>query len=359
MENNRDFKDLATYQEISSQPGSVAAAVAAVSEQADRILAIWSERQYRQIIVTGCGSTYFLSIGAASLFQMLTGITARAAPASELLLDPKQIYATDAAPVLLVAVSRSGATSETLRAVQSFQKAALGDVLTITCSPDNDLSRMGRVNIVLTAAAEKSVAQTRSFSSMWVAACTVAGTFVQERMLLDQLERLPEVSRRVTEASDEPLRSLGSDLSLDRIYFLGSGFRHGLAREASLKMKEMSLTHAEAFHFMEFRHGPMSMVDENTLIVGLLSDDPHGHERAVLTEMQALGARLLLLSEAEVQGILADSIIFDSGLDEIVRSALYMPPFQYLALGRAVAKGVNPDQPRNLTAVVYLDNTYR
>ena len=64
-------------------------------------------------------------------------------------------------------------------------------------------------------------------------------------------------------------QSIGADLDLDRFYFLGSGPRYGLACELSLKMKEMSLTHSEPFHFMEFRHGPMSMVTESTVIVGL------------------------------------------------------------------------------------------
>lgn len=343
-----------TYQEISSQAATVASALNAVRVQADQLQAFWAERLYEQVIFTGCGSTYYLSLAAASVFQMLTGVTARAVPAGELLLMPQETIPRKPAPILMVAISRSGTTTETLQAVKQFQQAAYGTVLTITCNPDNTLSKLGRINITIPAAAESSVVQTRSFSSMWVAACALAGTLAGRKSLLDQLERLPEASARITRSTDESMRSLGGNLTFERIYFLGSGLRHGLAREASLKMKEMSLTHSEPFHFLEFRHGPKSMVNENSLVVGLLSDDLQGYERSVLHEVQSLGARILAISDGPVEGLAAQSVVFDSNLDEIARSALYLPPVQYLALGRAVAKGLNPDEPRNLEAVVYL-----
>src|SRR5690606_13567687 len=87
-----------------------------------------------------------------------------------------------------------------------------------------------------------------------------------------------------------------------RVFYLGSGALYGLACEAMLKMKEMSLTHAEAFHTLEFRHGPKSMVDSETLIVGLL-DGQNEIELAVIEEMRALGATTITLSQAAGDGI--------------------------------------------------------
>ena len=84
---------------------------------------------------------------------------------------------------------------------------------------------------------------------------------------------------------------MGRDASLDRFYWLGSGPRQGLACELSLKMKEMSLTHSEPFHFMEFRHGPKSMVTPQTLVVGLRSTRNGPAESAVLEDVKALGGR--------------------------------------------------------------------
>ena len=93
--------------------------------------------------------------------------------------------------------------------------------------------------------------------------------------------------------------ALGQDDGLDRFYFLGSGPRYGLACELNLKMKEMVLCFSEPFHFMEFRHGPMSMVTPSTLLVGLRSEQNRDHEQVVLDEMQQRDARLLVMAEAE------------------------------------------------------------
>lgn len=94
-------------------------------------------------------------------------------------------------------------------------------------------------------------------------------------------------------------REVGENLNYDRFYFLGSGIRYGLACEVNLKMKEMTLTHSEPFHFLEFRHGPMSMVNENAVVVGMVSELNARHEKAVLEEMENLGGRIVALSEAD------------------------------------------------------------
>ena len=114
-------------------------------------------------------------------------------------------------------------------------------------------------------------------------------------------------------------------------------------------MKEMTLTHSEPFHFFEFRHGPMSMVGESTAVIGLRSSANAKHEQAVLDEMDALGAQVLSLGEEKTD------VPFVSGLAEEIRNALYLPVLQLMAYYRAIAKGLNPDKPRNLRAVVHLD----
>ena len=141
---------------------------------------------------------------------------------------------------------------------------------------------------------------------------------------------------------------LGRNLDIDRFYFLGSGPRYGLASELSLKMKEMALSHSEPFHFMEFRHGPKSMVTPSTLVVGLLSKSNYQQEAAVLEEMSALGAQVL--SMGEEQAIAS----FQSGLDESIQNILYLLVGQVMAFERSIAKGLNPDLPHNLDTVVKL-----
>jgi glucosamine--fructose-6-phosphate aminotransferase (isomerizing) len=129
-----------------------------------------------------------------------------------------------------------------------------------------------------------------------------------------------------------------------------------LACEANLKMKEMSLSVSEAFHFLEFRHGPMSMVDERTLVVGLLSEKAHADELAVLREMRTLGAQTLVLADQPLAEQEADyQVCFHSGLPETNRAVLYLPVLQLLGYYRAMKNGQNPDQPHNLTAVIVLE----
>ena len=108
---------------------------------------------------------------------------------------------------------------------------------------------------------------------------------------------------------------------------------------------------------MEFRHGPMSMVDEQTLVIGLLSDTGLEQEINVLHDMQAYGAHTLALAEnASVFGDKEpnDIVELNSNLGEWERGALYLPVLQRLAFHRAIAKGLNPDKPHNLKAVIEL-----
>jgi glucosamine--fructose-6-phosphate aminotransferase (isomerizing) len=121
-----------------------------------------------------------------------------------------------------------------------------------------------------------------------------------------------------------------------------------LACELSLKMKEMSLSHSEPFHFMEFRHGPMSMVTPSTLLIGLLSEQNRAQEQAVLDEMAQRGARVLVMADTGAD------VSFQSGVDEAARNVLCLPIGQLIAFERALHKSLDPDRPHNLTAVVRL-----
>jgi glucosamine--fructose-6-phosphate aminotransferase (isomerizing) len=303
---------------------------------------------YQQVLFTGCGSTYYLSVSAAALYQELTGCTARAVPGGELLLNPNIVTPAGGAPQLLVAISRSGTTTETVRAVEWFKASGRGDVIAIS-SYDAALSRLADVAILIPKGGEESVAQTRSFASMYVAAVSLCARMADRRDLLDSMAALPAAGRRLLVERASLAQEIGGNRSLDRFYFLGSGIRYGLACEANLKMKEMTLTHSEPFHFLEFRHGPMSLAGPGAAIVGLVSDANRTHELAVLAEMKALGATTLTLAESGAD------ISFESGIPEAVRGVLYLPALQIMAFQRSLAKGLNPDRPHNLTAVVHLD----
>ena len=252
-----------TFDEIMSQPEAWAQALKAVEASAQALRAL--VQGAGEVVFTGCGSTYYLALAAAALFQEMSGVQARGLPASEVWLYPRSGYHPER-ETLLVAVSRSGTTTETLRAVESFKERSRGKVLTLSCYPESDLPGLGHLNLVFESGQERSVAQTRAFSVLYLA--TVALAALRAGRDLGPLSRLPEAGRELLGSYAKLARGLGADAGLDRFYFLGSGPRYGLACELSLKMKEMSLSHSEPFHFLEFRHGPKSMVTETTLMVG-------------------------------------------------------------------------------------------
>jgi glucosamine--fructose-6-phosphate aminotransferase (isomerizing) len=214
---------------------------------------------------------------------------------------------------------------------------------------DEALSRLADFNIVIDKGQEQSVAQTRSFASMYVAVTALCAKMAGRGDLAEAMGKLPEIGNWVIGNYEGWVKGIGENLDFNRFYFLGSGIRYGLACEVNLKMKEMTLTHSEPFHFLEFRHGPMSMVNEKTVVVGLLSDANRVHEARVLSEMKRLGATVAALGESEAD------VVFESGIPEGVRGVLYLPVLQLMAFYRSLAKGLNPDRPHNLTAVVKLD----
>jgi glucosamine--fructose-6-phosphate aminotransferase (isomerizing) len=335
-----------TRHEIASQPEAWATALADLAGQADALGELFARGGYDSLLFTGCGSTYYLAIAAAAVAQELCGLPARGLPASELWLDMPAAARVGRKP-LLIAVSRSGATTETIRACEAWL-AVGGDLLTLSCYPEQPLATMGRLNLLLASGQEQSIAQTRAFSTLYLAALFAAARWAGRDDLLAALQGLPAAGRRALAAGQAPARAVGADLGIDRIYVLGSGLRYGLACELSLKLKEMSLSHSEPFHFLEFRHGPKSMVTPETLVIGLRSEANRAHEQAVLDEMQAQGGRTLTLAEGDAE------VSFGSGLPESVRAILYLPPLQQLAFERSLARGLDPDRPLHLDAVVRL-----
>ncbi len=332
-----------TYKEIISQPEAWAQALDVVHASQ-----LPKAGDYTQVLFTGCGSSYYLSLAAAALYQELTGRAARAVPAGELLLNSQTVVRRDViSPSLLVTISRSGTTTETVKAVDKFKNEKRGDVVVIT-NYGEVLSRFADINIVIDSGQEESVAQTRSFASMYVAVTAFCARMAGRSDLVEAMGRLPEVGNWVIGNYESWAKSIGENLAYDRFYFLGSGIRYGLACEVNLKMKEMTLTRSEPFHFLEFRHGPMSMVNENAVVVGMLSDVNRVHEAKVLSEMKMLGGTVAVVGEKEAD------VCFKSNIPEEVRGVLYLPVLQLMAFYRSLAKGLNPDRPNNLTAVVKL-----
>ena len=337
-----------TRRELMSQPEVWEAVIDQVAGRAAEFGEFLARGQYTHAVFTGCGSPYYLALSAANVFQDFTGLPAVARPASEIWLAP-----TDLPPIrgrgLLVIASRSGETSESVRAGETFRREGRGDVLYIGCYGGRSLEAVSSYTLILPEAQEESTAQTRALSAMYLATTALALIAADRQGDLAELRKLPPAGRRMLAEYGDLALSVGADLDLDRFYFLGSRALYGLASELSLKMKEMTLSHSEPFHTLEFRHGPRSMATEGACVVGLLSEGRRALEQAVLAEMADQGAQLLTLDEHDAD------VAFASGAPAPLRDVLYLPVGQLVALERSLAKGLNPDAPDNLVAYVTLE----
>ena len=339
-----------TWREIMSQPDVWEEALAAFNPQ-DPLLQSWRETgAFDHVIVTGCGSTYYLALTAARLLRQ-AGCHALACPASELLLHRRSVC-LPGHQYLLLSVSRSGATSETVRAQEQFKSRIGGTVITITCDSGSPLAIDADLAIAIDAAQEVSVAQTRSFSSMLLVAQQLAALIAGHDLAASR--PLPTFCRHLLERYGDLAQSLGEDTTIQKFFFLGSDALYGIACEAMLKMKEMSLSYSEAYHTLEFRHGPMSMVGEDSLVIGLISPEAAKHEIRVLDEMAEMGATVLAFARAHIEN--HQHVRLPADLPGWCTPALYLPMLQLLAYHRALVKGCDPDQPHNLSAVVSLDD---
>jgi glutamine---fructose-6-phosphate transaminase (isomerizing) len=309
--------------------------------------------RYEQVIFSGCGSTHYLARWAAHMAEAVNGTLCRAAPASDLLLFPEAWWHPGKS-TLLVTISRSGETTETVRAMERLVNQGLGDSVVITCYPDQPLARLTRNVLSVPDAQEDSVAQTRSFTNMLLAVLWL----VLKEVPAGLPTAIADAGQRLIDRYVPLAEQIGRDDSIQRFFFLGSGPLYGLANEAMLKMKEMSLSYAESYQFHEFRHGPMSVVNDESLVLGLISDSAVRQQHVLLQEMKRMGSRALALqdhAEPAIPASLDYQVMVNSHIPEIWRAPLYLPMLQMLAFERSLHKGLNPDLPANLTSVVFLD----
>jgi glucosamine--fructose-6-phosphate aminotransferase (isomerizing) len=308
-------------------------------------------------VFVGCGTSFYLAEAAALSWTLLTGQAARAIPASEILLFPKLLEA-EGAGIQAVVISRSGRTSEAVRAV-SVLKQRLGiATIGISCAKGSELEQACDTCIVLEAADEKSTVMTRSFTSMLMtlqvlAACQ-SGTFE----IIDGLRGMSEkFAERIYALADEMETFVTRHEFADYV-FLGQGPFHGLAREAALKVMEMSCSYSQFFHALEFRHGPKAIVSPATCLTFFLSDSAQEAEAEVLAEMKELRGTIVAIANranAEIRKSSDLVIELDAPGDEMTLLTPYIVPCQLMGFFTGLRKGLNPDAPKNLSRVVILD----
>jgi glutamine---fructose-6-phosphate transaminase (isomerizing) len=314
-------------------------------------------RDKREWLFIGCGTSFYLAEAAALSWTILTGQPARAIAASEVLLFPKFIQA-EGADLQAVVISRSGKTSEAVRAAKALRRELQVPTIGITCADASELARVCDFTIVLRAADEQSMVMTRSFTSMLLSLQVLAARRSGNSAFPEQLREMAKAFAFRIEAIAQEMESFVSQYSFADYVFLGQGPFHGIAREAALKVMEMSCSYSQFFHALEFRHGPKAIVSPATCLTFFLSDSGYEAEAEVLEEMKELGGIIITVcnrATANVQR--ASDLVIELGIDgdELVRLAPSIVPCQLFGYFSGLRKDLNPDQPKNLTRVVILD----
>lgn len=334
--------------EIVSQTDAWQETIDLVRQKEERLRELFSEAD--EVVFTGCGSGLNAGMAIAPVFQHIAGIRARAVPAAEIVFFPETVFVPQGKTVL-VPISRSGATTEVVRARDLARSQGI-PTLSITCYPKSPLAVGSTESVILEAANEESVTTTRSLTSMVLCGQFLGGVVAGDAGYLGQLSQLPVIGRRIIQAYQGLGRAIAEESSITRFAFVGQGPFIGLAREGQLKIKEMVLLPSDSYPLLDYRHGPKSNVDEHMLVTVLMSDRAHDVEIEFLAEIRSLGGQILAICDragADMRAHAHHIVQVESGLSEFARGVLYMPPIQFMAFYKSLNLGLDPARPRNLS----------
>ena len=330
-----------TILEILDQPNAWANTIKAFSNQKNDITAYLEKYRNTEIVLTGCGTSYYLPLTAAALYTHFTGEKARGVPASEIMLFPDTIFAKDH-NYLLVSISRTGKTPETLAATRYIKEVAGGGTLLITCTEGSKVADYSDYTLICPGAAEETKYMTRSYTSMLLGFQLVTAFMSRNKALEEELLQLPELGERIISRFQRSLEDMANTQDFSLYIYLGHGPLYGVAAESMLKLKEMACTPAEAYHGMELMHGPKYAVTDKSLILYLLSDSVRDQEIQLLRRIKDWGGTIKIICERTVPALSEISAgIFElqSGLSENSRFCLIMLLTQLYGFYRALALG--------------------
>jgi glutamine---fructose-6-phosphate transaminase (isomerizing) len=306
----------------------------------------------------GCGSSYYVALSAAATWTAATGQRARAVAASELLLFP-ELFLSPPEKRVAALISRSGSTSETIKVARLLGQHKNVTTLAISVSANSPLEKATAAALPLPEGGEKSTVMTLSFTSMLLGLQYLAATWGGDQVLLESLARLPAAAEPVLKSLHPQIRHFVTERDFADYVCLGQGPFYGLACETALKITEMSVSYSQSFHTLEFRHGPKSIVGPETLVIFLLSEQAYDAECGVLEEIKSLGGTTIAIANrADQRARDASDLLIELNFDlpELARLAPYIFVGQLIGLYTGRKKNLDPDNPRNLTRVVILND---
>ena len=352
--------------EIHEQPQTVAAALAGRTYEGRALEAAFGPDasevfdRIRAVQIVACGTAYHAGLVARHWFEGLAGTPCHVEQASEFRYrDPLADPGT-----LVVALSQSGETADTLGAVQEAVRRGFGPSLGIVNVPNSSLVRAVDLVLMTNAGPEIGVASTKAFTAQLVALLLLVAvvgrrhrmTPETEARIVGELEALPEWCEKALRLGPAVGELAAEFADKGHALFLGRGVHYPVAMEGALKLKEISYIHAEAYPAGELKHGPLALVDKDMPVVVVAPNDAlRAKLRSNLEEVRARGGILHVFGE-DMEGDWDDTRVLSMpSVGRIVAPVVHTILLQLLAYHVAVLKGTDIDQPRNLAKSVTVE----
>lgn len=317
---------------------------------------------FRQVWVIGCGSAYHVGVAAQYVLEDLAKIPVRVELASEFRYrDPLVPENT-----LVVIISQSGETADSLAALRKAKEQG-AKTLAIVNVVGSTIAREADYVFYTLAGPEIAVATTKAYSAQLLAVYALAIAFAQDRgqltddqaaALVRELESLPGKMERLLEDEARIQWFASKQIAAKDVFFIGRGLDYAISLEGSLKMKEISYIHSEAYAAGELKHGTISLIEPGTLVVGVLTQQKL-YEKTLsnLLECKTRGAYLMALTTYGNYSMEdnADFVLYIPKTDPHFAPSLAVIPLQLLGYYVSVAKGLDVDKPRNLAKSVTVE----
>ena len=314
------------------------------------------------VYIVGCGSAYHVGVTAQYVLEDLARIPVRVELASEFR------YRTPLLPekTLVIIISQSGETADSLAALRQAKQYG-ASTLAIVNVVGSTIAREADHVFYTLAGPEIAVATTKAYSTQLAASYMLAialakarGTLTEEdaARMIGELETLPDKIEKLLENKERIQWFASKQVAAKDIFFIGRGIDYAISLEGSLKMKEISYIHSEAYAAGELKHGTISLIEPNTLVVGILTQqDLYEKTLSNLLECKSRGAYLMALTCSGNYSIedSADFVIYIPKTDPHFTASLGVIPLQLLGYYVSVAKGLDVDKPRNLAKSVTVE----
>ena len=319
-------------------------------------------RDISHIYIIACGSAYHVGMAAQYVIEDMARIPVRVELASEFryrnpILDPH---------ALAVVISQSGETADSLAALRLCKKHGIR-TLAIVNVVGSSIAREADNIFYTLAGPEISVATTKAYSTQLIAAYVLAIQFAKIREqiteeqytgYIEELKTLPEKVQRIIDDKERIQWFASKQANAHDVFFVGRGIDYAISMEGSLKMKEISYIHSEAYAAGELKHGTISLIEDGTLVIGVLTQ-PALYEKTVsnMVECKSRGAYLMGLTTFGNYNIedTADFTVYIPKTDPHFATSLAVIPLQLLGYYVSVSKGLDVDKPRNLAKSVTVE----